>query len=123
MAYFKISQNKKGQLQAKIQVSGKDLSTGKSKVFTKRVYNTDKLTEAKFRRQVDKIAFAFEEEVLQAYEEGKTSLRSKVLTFYELMKEWKASICRRNHRGKKSKYKVLSREKANCNGVFFNREL
>ena len=31
MAYFKISQNKKGQLQAKIQVSGKDLSTGKSK--------------------------------------------------------------------------------------------
>ena len=63
MAYFKISQNKKGQLQAKIQVSGKDLSTGKSKVFTKRVYNTDKLTEAKFRRQVDKIAFAFEEEL------------------------------------------------------------
>ena len=92
MAYFKISQNKKGQLQAKIQVSGKDLSTGKSKVFTKRVYNTDKLTEAKLRRQVDKIAIAFEEEVLQAYEEGKTSLRSKVLTFADLMKEWKASI-------------------------------
>ena len=92
MAYFKITQNKKGQLQAKIQVSGKDLSTGKSKVFTKRVYNTDKLTEAKLRRQVDKIAIAFEEEVLQAYEEGKISLRSKVLTFSELMKEWKASI-------------------------------
>ena len=31
MAYFKITQNKKGELQAKIQVSGKDLSTGKSK--------------------------------------------------------------------------------------------
>ncbi len=86
MAYFKISQNKKGQLQAKIQVSGKDLSTGKSKVFTKRVYNTDKLTEAKFRRQVDKIAIAFEEEVLQAYEEGKTSLRSKVLISFILPK-------------------------------------
>lgn len=92
MAYFKITQNKKGQLQAKIQVSGKDLSTGKSKVFTKRVYNTDKLTEAKFRRQVDKIAIAFEEEVLQAYEEGEISFRSKVLTFSELMKEWKTNI-------------------------------
>ena len=40
----KSQQNKKGELQAKIQVSGKDLSTGKSKVFTKRVYNTDELT-------------------------------------------------------------------------------
>ena len=55
MAYFKITQNKKGELQAKIQVSGKDLSTGKSKVFTKRVYNTDELTEAKFRKQVERL--------------------------------------------------------------------
>ena len=84
MAYFKITQNKKGELQAKIQVSGKDLSTGKSKVFTKRVYNTDELTEAKFRKQVEKTAIAFEEEVSRAYQDGKTQLRSKVLTFAEL---------------------------------------
>ena len=63
MASFKITQNKTGELQAKIQVSGKDLSTGKIKVFTKRVYNTDELTDAKFLKQVEKPAISFEEEV------------------------------------------------------------
>ena len=92
MAYFKITQNKKGEFQAKIQVSGKDLSTGKSKVFTKRVYNTDGLTEAKFRKQVEKAAITFEEEVSRAYQDGKTQLRSKVLTFAELMQEWKGNV-------------------------------
>ena len=92
MAYFKITQNKKGELQAKIQVSGKDLSTGKSKVFTKRVYNTDGLTEAKFRKQVEKTAIAFEEEVAKAYKEGETKLRSRILTFTELMKEWMDNV-------------------------------
>ncbi len=51
MAYFKITPNKKGELQAKIQVSGKDLSSGKNKLFVKRVYNTDGLTEAKFKNK------------------------------------------------------------------------
>lgn len=92
MAYFKITQNKKGELQAKIQVSGKDLSTGKSKVFTKRVYNTDELTEAKFRKQVEKAAISFEEEVAKAYKEGETKLRSRILTFTELMKEWMDNV-------------------------------
>ncbi len=92
MAYFKITQNKKGEFQAKIQVSGKDVSTGKSKVFTMRVYNTDNLTEAKFKKQVEKTAISFEEEVLRAYRDGKEQLRSKVLTFAELMREWKAGI-------------------------------
>ena len=93
MAYFKITQNKKGELQAKIQVSGKDLSTWKSKVFTKRVYNTDELTEAKFRKQVEKTAIAFEEEVSRAYQDGKTQLRSKVLTFWS--KRYSASFWNR----------------------------
>ena len=66
MAYFKITQNKKGEFQAKIQVSGKDVFTEKSKVFTKRIYNTDGLTEAKFRKQVEKTAIAFEERRLRA---------------------------------------------------------
>ena len=92
MAYFKITQNKKGEFQAKIQVSGKDVFTEKSKVFTKRIYNTDGLTEAKFRKQVEKTAIAFEEEVARAYQDGKTQLRSKVLTFSELMQEWKDSV-------------------------------
>lgn len=92
MAYYKITQNKKGELQAKIQVSGKDLSTGKSKVFTKRIYNTDELTEAKFRKQVERTALAFEEEVAQAYKDGNEQLHSKVLTFPELMREWKATV-------------------------------
>ncbi len=92
MAYFKITPNKKGELQAKIQVSGKDLSTGKSKLFVKRVYNTDGLTEAKFRKQVEKLSIEFEEDVLKAYKEETTVLRSKVLTFSELMKEWQANI-------------------------------
>ena len=92
MAYYKITHNKKGELQAKIQVSGKDLSTGKNKVFVKRIYNTDGLTEAKFRKQVEKLSIEFEEDVANAYQEETTILRSKVLTFSELMSEWKASI-------------------------------
>ncbi|MCX4363875.1 MAG: hypothetical protein OSJ74_10940 [Clostridia bacterium] len=59
MAYFKITPNKKGELQAKIQVSGKDLSTGKNKLFVKRVYNNDGLTEAKFINHVDKVSIYF----------------------------------------------------------------
>ncbi len=92
MAYFKITANKKGELQAKIQVSGKDLSTGKNKVFVKRVYNTDGLTEAKFRKQVEKLSIEYEEDVANAYQEETTMLRSTVLTFSELMTEWKANI-------------------------------
>ena len=92
MAYYKITHNKKGELQAKIQVSGKDLSTGKNKVFVKRIYNSDGLTEAKFRKQVEKLSIEFEEDVANAYQEETTILRSKVLTFSELMSEWKASI-------------------------------
>ena len=92
MAYFKLEKNKKGELRAKIQVSGKDPATGKNKIFTKRVVNTGNLSEAKFRKQVEKAAIAFEEEVSRAYREDKTQLRSKVLTFSELMREWKATV-------------------------------
>ena len=92
MAYFKLEKNKKGELRAKIQVSGKDPASGKNKIFTKRVVNTENLSEAKFRKQVEKAAIAFEEEVSRACREGKTQLRSKVLTFSELMQEWTATI-------------------------------
>ena len=91
MAYFKIEQNSKGELQAKIQVCCKDLNTGKNKVMAKRVYNKDKLTEARFKKLVEKEAIDFEEKVLQAYKE-QTEYKSRVLTFPELMKEWKQTI-------------------------------
>ncbi len=92
MAYFKIETDRKGKLKARIQISGKDYETGKAKIFTKKVYNNDNLTEAKFRKYVDKIAIAFEEEVARAYHEQKTVANNKVLTFSELAEEWVQSI-------------------------------
>lgn len=92
MAYFKITQNKKGLQQAKIQVSGKDIKTGKNKLYTKRVYNDDGLSDAKFRKYVEKCSIEFEEDVARAYREGTAAVTARVLTFTELMKEWKAHV-------------------------------
>lgn len=92
MAYYKITSDKRGKLKARIQVSGKDIETGKSKVFAKQIYNIDGLTEAKFRKQVEKISIEFEEEVLKAYEYGTSMQRTNVLTFTELMHEWQENI-------------------------------
>ena len=91
MASINITQNKKGLLQAKIQANGKD-AAGKRKVYVKRVYNTDGLTEAKFKRQVEKLAIEFEEEIAAAYKRETEEVRTRVLTFTELMTEWKAHI-------------------------------
>ena len=92
MAYFKIEEDKKGRLKARIQVSGKDAQTGKTKVFVKRVYNDDGLTPAKFKKYVEKISIEFSEEVAQAFEEGQSikssNVRNKVLTVRELSNEW-----------------------------------
>lgn len=92
MAFYKITKNKKGELQAKMQAYGKDLSTGERKLYVKRIYNEDGLTEAKFKKLVDKAAIAFEEEIARAYEEHDVSVKAKVLTFNELLQEWKANI-------------------------------
>lgn len=88
MAYFKITQTKNGRQQAKIQVSGKDIATGKNKIYVKRVYNDDGLSEAKFRKYVEKCSIEFEEDVARAYREGTAAITARVLTFPELMKEW-----------------------------------
>ena len=95
MAYFKIETDRRGKLKARIQVSGKDYATGKAKLFTKKVYNDDNLTEAKFRKQVDKIAIAFEDEVARAYAEQESVMRDRVLTFSELAEEWVKTV--KNH--------------------------
>lgn len=92
MAHYDIKRNKKGELQARIQVSGKDVATGKSKIFPKTVYNEQNLTESKFRKYVERAAIEFEDEVKTAYLEQTTALSNKVLTFAELMKEWKANV-------------------------------
>lgn len=92
MASFTITESKKGVLQAKIQVNGKDAETGKRKTFVKRIYNTDGLTEAKFRKLAEKLSIAFEEEIAAAYQQATTDVRSRILTFSELMIEWKAHI-------------------------------
>lgn len=91
MAYFKLEQNKKG-LCAKIQVFSKDLETSKDKIYTKRIYNEKNLTEAKFEKFVEKYSREFEEEIQTAYKERNDKLKSRVLTFAQLGKEFIANI-------------------------------
>lgn len=67
MAYFKITKNSEGMLVAKVQISGKEPGTGKTKLYVKRFYNTDNLSEAKFRKQVDLLAAQLEREINIAY--------------------------------------------------------
>lgn len=92
MAHISITKSKKGILQAKIQAYGKDPVTCQPKLFTRRVYNDDGLTEAKFKKYVDKVAIEFEEKVKTEFQDGVTATRNKVLTFSELMKEWKTNV-------------------------------
>jgi len=91
MAYFKITTSNKGELQAKIQVCCKNSTTGKRKIFTKRIYNKENLTSAKFKKFVEKESFEFEEKVISDYEKV-ANFSSRVLSFPELVKEWKQSI-------------------------------
>ena len=86
MAYFKITKSAKGELQARIQVSCKNTATGKKKIFTKRIYNKDKLTEAKFKKFVEKTSFEFEEKVIEEYERivtGENNSISDLITHHE----------------------------------------
>lgn len=92
MAHISITENKKGGLQAKIQAYGKDSVTQKPKLYTRRVYNEDELSPSKFKKQVEKLAIEFEEEVQTAHEEDIIARHNGVLTFSELMKEWKGSV-------------------------------
>lgn len=92
MAYSQITKNKKGMLVAKIQASGKDPTTGEGKVYSKRVYNEDHLTEAKFRKYVDKIGAEFELEIQAAYEAGAQVIHTRIFTFSELLAEWAESV-------------------------------
>ncbi|MBR1925883.1 MAG: site-specific integrase [Clostridia bacterium] len=93
MAYYTIEKDKKGNLYANVRVSFKDLRTGKHKITSKRIHNEEKLTEAKFKKFVEKEAYKFEEETHELLKEkAKDNLR--VLTFNELANEWLAGIKR-----------------------------
>lgn len=92
MAYYKISSYKDGRLKAKIQATGKDPQTGQTKLYVKTVVNTSGLTEAKFKKLVEKESIAFEEEVKKAYSEQREQIRTRILTFPQLMQEWKENI-------------------------------
>ena len=92
MAHTKIETGKDGVLKAKIQVYGRDFSTGERRLFSKRIYNSDNLTESKFRKYVEKEAMAFEATVTKASEEQLVSVQTHVLTFNELFQEWLANI-------------------------------
>lgn len=87
MAYYKITETKKHGLTAKIQAYGKDVVTGETKLYVKRIYNTEKLTEAKFRKYVERAASDFELQ-LQEAEEQAVETRVRILTFAELAEEW-----------------------------------
>jgi len=54
MPYIKITTNKKGKFVARIQVLTKDIETGKNKLAVKRIHNNENLTEAKFKKYVEK---------------------------------------------------------------------
>ena len=91
MAYFKIEEDRKGNLKARIQVSGKD-AQGKPKLYLKRVYNEDNLTPAKFKKYVDRIATEFEASIFEQIKEEQAIIHDRILTFSELAEEWLVTI-------------------------------
>lgn len=92
MAYCKVTRNRKGELVARIQASGKDVATGQNKIYTKRIYNTENLTEARFRKYADRVAAEYEIEIQEAYEQATVEIRTRIPTFNELMREWMENI-------------------------------
>jgi integrase len=61
-------------------------------VFSKRVHNEDNLSEAKFKRLIERAAREFEDEIRDAYERECSEIRTRIPTFPELMAEWKENI-------------------------------
>lgn len=92
MAYYKITANKKGELVAKVQVYTKDIDTGKNKIVTKRIYNEENLSEAKFKKQVEKFSLEFEENIADAYEQKTKQIKNNILTFPQLAQEFANNI-------------------------------
>ena len=86
MAYYKIKKDTKGELYADIRISYKNSITGKYKIASKRFRNVDNLTEAKFKKYIEKEAFKYEEEANITFEEQND--KDRILTFKEFANEW-----------------------------------
>lgn len=93
MASYKIQQTKKG-LVAKINVFTKDEETGKGKIITKRIYNTDNLSEPKFTKYIEKESILLEQDILNTIKEKNTYQKERILTFAELGNEFIENIKR-----------------------------
>ena len=91
MAYFKIEKDRNGEMFAKIRVSYKDHKTGQFKISSKRYRNKENLTEAKFRKYLEREAIKYEDEVNNAIEE-EINEKDRILTFHELADEWLQTI-------------------------------
>ena len=92
MAYSKISTDKHGVLRAKVQAYAKDPETGKNKLYSTTIYNKDDLSEAKFRKFVDKYEIKFEEDLRASLFMHQAKPINRVLTFDELTNEWKRHV-------------------------------
>lgn len=86
MAYYKIKKDTKDELYADIRISYKNSITGKYKIASKWFRNVDNLTEAKFKKYIEKEAFRYEEEANITFEEQND--KDKILTFKEFANEW-----------------------------------
>lgn len=92
MAYIKYSTTKKGVLVARIQIYGKDPATGQPKLFPKSLRNEEGLTEAKFKKKIQKLALEMEEQIANDYKDQMTYVHTGILSFYQLAQEWIATI-------------------------------
>lgn len=92
MAYIKYSTTKKGVLVARVQIYGKDPTTGQPKLFPKSFRNEEGLTEAKFKKKIQKLALEMEEQIATDYKDQMAYVHTGVLSFYQLAQEWIATI-------------------------------
>ena len=92
MASIQYRKTKKGILVARIQISGKDPTTGEYKIFPKNIQNDEGLSEAKFKKKITLIAAELEQEIADSYKNSVEYIHTGVLTFSQLAKEWIAGI-------------------------------
>lgn len=92
MASIQYRKTKKGILVARIQISGKDPTTGEYKIFPKNIQNDEGLSEAKFKKKINLIAAELEQEIADSYKNSMEYIHTGVLTFSQLAKEWIAGI-------------------------------
>ena len=92
MAHIKYNTNKHGVLVARVQVYGKNPATGKPKLYPKIFRNDDGLTEAKFKKKIQKLALELETKIANDYKDQMNFIHAGILTFNQLAQEWISTI-------------------------------